>query len=215
MRTKTSYPRTKRHLAKYRYILIFVAGVAIGMSADYILEPELYNNRTLKSSSKMLPSSSQADVNAVHPLTLNANQVMTCFSPAEKCAPKLIQLIDRAKESIDVRIYTFTSKDIAERLIAAKRRGVRVRVLCDREQRKNAYSRIKDLEAEGISVQVEKVSGLAHNKVMIIDHMILITGSYNFTQAAETRNAENMLILRQTELIERYQKDWELAWGKE
>jgi len=50
---------------------------------------------------------------------------------------------------------------------------------------------------------------IAHNKVMIIDKAVLITGSFNFTKAAEEKNAENLLVIRSKELASTYIENWQ------
>ena len=54
-----------------------------------------------------------------------------------------------------------------------------------------------------------KKSPLHHNKVMIIGGEVVITGSFNFTKGAEENNAENLLVIRDKKLAERYTKNWE------
>jgi phosphatidylserine/phosphatidylglycerophosphate/cardiolipin synthase-like enzyme len=49
---------------------------------------------------------------------------------------------------------------------------------------------------------------MAHNKVIIIDNRIVITGSFNFTNAAEGRNAENLLVISDVHLADRYAQNW-------
>ena len=54
---------------------------------------------------------------------------------------------------------------------------------------------------------------IAHNKLMVIDESIVITGSFNFTNSAETRNAENFLILKSSPLAVRYKEEWLKHWS--
>jgi phospholipase D len=113
-----------------------------------------------------------------------------------------------------VRAYAFTSKDIANALVQAHRLGVVVLVLVDKQQMKSTHSQVSTLMDAGITVRREKCKGLAHNKVIIIDHSTLVTRSYNFTKGAESRNAKNLLILKQRILAHKYLKDWHVAWEK-
>ena len=139
---------------------------------------------------------------------------IVCFTPEEKCYPKIVQYIDAAQHTIYMRAYAFTSLEIATALISAHQRGVSVLVLADKGQMKGAYSLVNMLIDAGITVKREKCKGLAHNKVILIDNTILITGSYNFTKGAESRNAENLLILKQRTLLKKYLHDWKIAWEK-
>ncbi|MDP3641203.1 MAG: phospholipase D family protein [Alphaproteobacteria bacterium] len=139
---------------------------------------------------------------------------MVCFTPEEKCYPKIVQYIDAAQHTIYMRAYAFTSLEIATALIRAHQRGVSVLVLADKGQMKGAHSLVNMLIDAGITVKREKCKGLAHNKVILIDNTILITGCYNFTKGSESRNAENLLILKQRTLLKKYLHDWKIAWEK-
>jgi len=131
-----------------------------------------------------------------------------CFTPGGKCTALIVREISKAKIKIKVQAYSFTSKPIAEALVAAKKRGVSVDLLIDRSQFKNKHSVLPLLQKNGIFVQRDKVPGIAHNKVMIIDDESVITGSFNFTKAAQYRNSENVVLLRSPEAAKLYEKNW-------
>ena len=91
----------------------------------------------------------------------------------------------------------------------AARRGVDVRVILDKSQRTERYSEADFTAHAGIPTWIDAVHAIAHNKVMVIDGDTVITGSFNFTKAAEERNAENLLILHANRtLAEQYTKNW-------
>ena len=60
----------------------------------------------------------------------------------------------------------------------------------------------------GIPTLIDAEHAIAHNKIMIIDKETVITGSFNFTKAAEGKNAENLLILKSKELAKQYIDNW-------
>lgn len=139
-----------------------------------------------------------------------------CFSPPAPggCDPQLaiVSAIKSAQRSVLVQAYALTSREITAALIAAKKNHREVQVIVDRRQLRedraeaNAVSR---LETAGIRVLVDSPpSGIAHNKVILIDREIVITGSYNFSAAAETRNAENLLIIRDPKVAASYEQNW-------
>jgi phosphatidylserine/phosphatidylglycerophosphate/cardiolipin synthase-like enzyme len=71
---------------------------------------------------------------------------------------------------------------------------------------------LTSLIAAGISVKIDDKVRVAHNKIMIFDNGAVVTGSYNFTNAAQRKNSENLLLLRDSpQLIEAYVKNWELS----
>lgn len=122
-------------------------------------------------------------------------RVESCFTPAEKCLPKILNEIDRADSSIKMMAYSFTNPKISEALLAAKGRGVNIEILIDKGQFENNYNQSKFLKKKGIKVKLDNPAGLAHNKVIIFDNRTLLTGSYNFSKSAEYRNAENLIFI--------------------
>ncbi len=78
----------------------------------------------------------------------------------------------------------------------------------DKTQRKERYTEATFLANMGIPTYIDSVHAIAHNKVMIIDMETVITGSFNFTKAAEEKNAENVLILVSKELARVYIDNW-------
>jgi len=132
-----------------------------------------------------------------------------CFTPGEDCTDIVVKTINDAKQSVYVQAYSFTSAPIAGALVSAKRRGLDVKVLLDKSQIKNnKYSSAKFLMNNGIETWIDYRPAIAHNKVILIDHKIVITGSFNFTQAAQKRNAENLIIIDDKNLSKTYLSNW-------
>ncbi len=140
--------------------------------------------------------------------------VQLAFTPWDNAEGMIVDCIRQARRQILVQAYSFTSRALANALIAAKRRGVDVQVLADREQTFGGEaSRIPELEQAGIPVMLEVRYQSAHNKVMVIDpgsaDAAVITGSYNWTYAAQFKNAENVLILRHNDAVANaYAANW-------
>lgn len=131
------------------------------------------------------------------------------FSPRGGATDALVREISAAKRTILVQAYGLTSVKIAAALAAAHKRGLNIRVILDKSQRTEKYSSATFLANAGIAVQIDSKHAKAHNKVMIIDEEIVITGSFNFSTAAEESNAENLLIIRDKRLAEIYTKNFE------
>lgn len=140
--------------------------------------------------------------------------IQVAFTPGDDAASLIMQAIKRARQQILVQTYSFTHIGIADALIQAHRRGVEVMVIADMQQSERIpTSLIRVLAAAGIPVLMDSEHASAHNKVMIIDHdtdPVVITGSYNFTHAAQFTNAENVLILRDNpNLASAYFSNWQ------
>ncbi len=152
------------------------------------------------------------------PLAPGTAQVL--FTPGDDIEGAVVDALRSARQEVLVQAFSFTSRPIARALVDAHARGVRVRVTADAtETTRGDNSRIPDLAAAGIPVLVDERFQSAHNKVMVIDAAtpasIVITGSFNWTYAAQRRNAENVVILRaQRAVAARFRENWErLAEG--
>jgi phosphatidylserine/phosphatidylglycerophosphate/cardiolipin synthase-like enzyme len=140
--------------------------------------------------------------------------VQVAFTPWDNAEAMVVDGIRRARRQILVQAFSFTRRTLANALMAAKRRGVEVQVLADREQTfSGEASRIPELVQAGIPVMLELRYQSAHNKVMVLDagtaDAAVITGSYNWTYAAQYKNAENVLILRHNpDIVNAYAANW-------
>ncbi len=132
-----------------------------------------------------------------------------CFTPGDECTDVIVREIGAAKKTLLVQAYTFTSAPIAKAIVDAKKRGVDVRVILDKSQRTERYSAADFLANAGVPTWIDMCCAIAHNKVMVIDGETVITGSFNFTRAAQEKNAENVLVLRDPELAARYAENWQ------
>jgi phosphatidylserine/phosphatidylglycerophosphate/cardiolipin synthase-like enzyme len=127
------------------------------------------------------------------------------FSPHGGTTEAIVKELNGARMEILVQAYSFTSKPIAKALIDARKRGVKIEVILDRSQRSQKYSSADFVAHAGIPTYIDSAHAIAHNKIMIIDRSTLITGSFNFTKAAQESNAENLLIMKGNKpLVDRY-----------
>jgi phosphatidylserine/phosphatidylglycerophosphate/cardiolipin synthase-like enzyme len=131
-----------------------------------------------------------------------------CFTPGGNCTGLLVNQISQAKKTIFVQAYSFTSAPIAKALKQAVDRGVSVMIILDKSQVTQKYSSADYFTNAGISVWVDYKPAIAHNKVMAIDEATLVTGSFNFTKAAEEKNAENLIIIHDEKLSHLYFNNW-------
>lgn len=140
--------------------------------------------------------------------TENAH-IRACFSPEGQCTKRIVSAIESAKTSILVHSYSFTSQPIADALVRAFEKGVDVKVLIDKSQLRGKHSQRSFISQKGIPVFIDSAVGIAHNKVMIIDERLILTGSFNWSKAADSKNAENLLFIEDPTLAEAYKKNWE------
>ena len=131
------------------------------------------------------------------------------FSPNGGCTKAIVNEISQAKSEIYIQAYSFTSAPIAKALVEAHKRGIKVEAILDKSNVTGNYSSATYLSNNGIPVFIDSQHAIAHNKIIIIDKETVITGSFNFTRAAEEKNAENLLILKSKELANQYLTNWE------
>jgi phosphatidylserine/phosphatidylglycerophosphate/cardiolipin synthase-like enzyme len=145
--------------------------------------------------------------------TPNAS-VRAVFTPGDDIAGEIIQAIRQARKQVLVQAFSFTHDEIARALIDASRRGVEVKLIADREQtEKMRRGQVTGIARAGVPVWLDSEHQGAHNKVMVIDagrpNAQIITGSYNFTRAAQHKNAENVVFISGNEgLVRQYVANW-------
>lgn len=136
------------------------------------------------------------------------SKIQLCFTPGQDCTSLVVNTIRDAKKSILVQAYSFTSAPIAKALVDAHKRGIKVKVILDKSQKTAKYSSSTMLQNYQIPTWIDYKVAIAHNKVIIIDGKTVITGSFNFTKAAQLRNAENLLVIHDENIAKRYAENW-------
>jgi phosphatidylserine/phosphatidylglycerophosphate/cardiolipin synthase-like enzyme len=132
---------------------------------------------------------------AVAPAPATTPRLQVFFSPGGGCTEAIVDGLGKAKTSIDVQAYSFTSAPIAEAVGKAFARGVKVRVVLDKSQRSERYTSATYLANHNVPTWIDAKHAIAHNKIILVDGKTIFTGSFNFTKAAEQKNAENLLII--------------------
>jgi len=138
----------------------------------------------------------------------------TYFSPDDGVATRLLDLVSSAQGSVHFMAYSFTSDDLAQALIERAGAGVEVSGILEESQaRSNTGGEYENLRQSGVDVRLGGQSGNMHHKVLIIDGSIVVAGSYNFSQSAETRNDENVLIIHNPEIAAQYLAEFERLYA--
>ena len=122
------------------------------------------------------------------------------FTPGDDIAGLIAQRIAQSRESVQMQAYLFTDRGIANALLAARRRGVEVEVIGDAAQHEaGGLPWLAALDRAGARVYLNTSHAASHNKIVILDGRkagaTVITGSYNFTQSAQSKNAENVVVI--------------------
>jgi phosphatidylserine/phosphatidylglycerophosphate/cardiolipin synthase-like enzyme len=135
------------------------------------------------------------------------------FSPHGGCTDAVVKELGKARSTVLVQAYSFTSREIAKALVDAHKRGVKVEVIVDKSELKEGHAEADFILQAGIPVKVDALHAIAHNKIAIIDSKVVVTGSFNFTNQAENHNAENLLVITDKALAEKYTANWQTHAG--
>ena len=162
------------------------------------------------------PTASAFDFSLIHqpPEIKAAGTVQVAFTPGDNGTALIVQAIESARKQVLVQAYSFTSRSIAQALIDARRRGLDVQLMADPKQAHSSdHGMVAYVAAAGVPTFFDEEHDSAHNKVMLIDaeaaKPVVITGSFNFSQAAQLRNAENLLLFRgNPQLTAAYLRNW-------
>jgi len=139
--------------------------------------------------------------------------VETYFSPDDGVAAHILNLLNDAKESIHFMAFSFTSDELGAVIREKAAEGLTVAGVMEAEQVKsNIGTEFDPFAHTRLDVHLDGNDGLMHHKIMIIDGEIVITGSYNFSRSAETRNDENMIFIYNREIAELFLQEFEKVY---
>ena len=141
--------------------------------------------------------------------------VSVCFTPGpDSCAELIADRIDAARSKVRVQAYWLTSPIILRAIAAAKRRGLDVAAILDKTQdrhdsNRSRYTGAIYLANAGVPVWIDDAPAIAHNKIIVLDDRTVLTGSFNFTKSADTRNAENVVTIESSVVARWFTENWE------
>jgi len=142
-------------------------------------------------------------------------KVRVAFTPGDDAAGQIIDAIRQSRKQVLVQAFSFTHDGIARALVEAHKRGIEVKLIADRDQtEKMKRGQVAGIARGGVPVWLDSEHQGAHNKVMVIDagqpYAQVITGSFNFTRAAQHKNAENVVFISGNDaLIRAYAANWQ------
>lgn len=142
-------------------------------------------------------------------------QIEYAFTQEHQHPEELLNgVIDRSTNSLDIAIYSFTERSIVASILNAKKRNVAVRIITDEQQAKGKTQKeaLNQMVSAGISVKVNRHSGLMHEKVTVADRAVVTTGSFNYSAAASTRNDEVLVVIRDARLAKEWSEEFETMW---
>jgi len=155
-----------------------------------------------------------------HPIVRldESTAVTTLFSPKDTTLKSIVDVVDAAKETIDIACFVFSSREVGEAVLAAHKRGVKVRVLLDNVFSSPAataswkYVPFNELKRAGVSCKYDDEASKLHHKFVVVDRKVVITGSFNLSASAAADNDENLLIVESAAVAKQYSGEFERLW---
>ncbi|MBX3002436.1 MAG: hypothetical protein KF828_00680 [Anaerolineales bacterium] len=146
-------------------------------------------------------------------VTIADVEIQTYFSPDDRVAAALVDVIDSAEDTVYFLAFSITLDEIGDALVAAHQRGVEVYGVIDDAQVGNQGGEYEHLRRNGVAVYLDEAGVNLHDKVLIVDDAIVVMGSYNFSSNAERRNDENTLIIYSEALASQYREHFRQVWS--
>jgi phosphatidylserine/phosphatidylglycerophosphate/cardiolipin synthase-like enzyme len=137
-------------------------------------------------------------------IDLDGGWVMVYFAPDYDVARALDPWLASARSEIDLLVFNFTSDTLAKRLIDRMQAGVHVAGVFESTQASNSGGEFDRLRSAGADMRLDRNPNDMHHKVIVIDGTLVITGSYNFSRAAQEENDENLLLIYSPDIAEQY-----------
>ena len=149
-------------------------------------------------------------------VTINGTMVEVYFSPDDGVAQHILDQINAAQANIDFLAYSFTSDDIGEAMRTQALAGITLAGVFEKTQvaSSKAYSEYDPMRAAGLDVWLDANPRNMHNKVILIDGQVVITGSYNFSASAEKTNDENLMIIHNSDIASLYMADFQRIYDR-
>lgn len=135
-------------------------------------------------------------------------QIEVRFSPHGGCTEMIVRVIKSSQRRLYIQAYSFTSAPIGEAIVEAKHRGVDVQIILDHSNRGDKHSLIPLMMENDIDVKIDAAHNIAHSKIMLIDDKDILSGSFNFSKAAENSNSENCLHIIDRKTMIAYEDNW-------
>ncbi len=180
-----------------RSLIVLLIGIALGFVLGWLASSYSNTERHLAP----MPQGSAAP---------NA-PIAVYFSPSPEPEKAIIRTLQNAQQFVHASLYQLTDPEIAQALTELARRGIELKILLDDEPSKGSKGCL--LLSAGIPVKQYADAGIMHHKFAVVDGTLVITGSYNWTTAAQTRNEENLLVIQSPELAQAFEREFQKLWA--
>jgi mitochondrial cardiolipin hydrolase len=149
-------------------------------------------------------------IDSIRPV--DSSKTSSYFSPGKECATKIVSLLERAKVSVDICVFTISDDKISRAILSAYKRGVEVRIISDNDKANDLGSDIYSLSKQGLMIKIDRSASHMHHKFAIVDSRYLINGSFNWTRSASNYNQENIVVMNDYNVILDFKAVFDRLW---
>jgi len=135
------------------------------------------------------------------------------FFPNAANEEKVVSMLRTCKKTLDIAIFSLTLDSIAEAILEAFQRGVKVRMIADDECAKNKGSNVKLIASVGVPCKTDNAVYHMHHKFAVLDESVVIMGSFNWTGQAVKYNQENIFFYEDKNIASQYAQEFERLWN--
>lgn len=136
-------------------------------------------------------------------------EVRIHYAPTENLERIDVALLAQAKETIDFAGFIVTDRPVIDALIAAKTRGVAVRLLLDHTQRHDLERLLPVLDG----AKKKPRGPIMHLKAYAVDGRILRTGSANFTASGLKQQNNDLIVTDDTGAVAVFEREFDRVWS--
>jgi phosphatidylserine/phosphatidylglycerophosphate/cardiolipin synthase-like enzyme len=133
------------------------------------------------------------------------------FCPEDDCAEKVKEELKKAAKTIHFMTFSFTHEGIGNILLLKNKDGVEVKGVMEARQ-VTKYSQFKRLRYQEIDVIKDGNPANMHHKVFIIDGSTVITGSFNPSKGGDSKNDENILVIKDAKIAQLFEEEFEMVY---
>jgi len=150
----------------------------------------------------------------INPVELKENSAQVYFCPEDNCEEHILETLENAKKSVHFLAYSFTLDEVEQKMIELHNAGFDVKGVFEKEQNNEDYSAYFPMKDAGIDVRIDSNPEAMHNKVIVIDGEIVIGGSMNYSTNGNTRNDENLIIIKSKEIASQYENEFQEIYAE-
>ena len=145
--------------------------------------------------------------------TINGTPIQIYFSPEDKVLTHMIPVVSSAQSSIRFLAFSFTDFDLAKAMIDRAAAGVDTAGIYEKVGSETEGSEMKTFYCAQVPIRQDGNPKFLHDKIIIIDNHIVISGSFNFSSNATQNNDENVIIIDSPEIASLYMQEFNKLWS--